>query len=92
MFAITFDLRVSDTEQNHPQGISQAYRDIRSVLESFQFRGIQGSVYVTDVDDMANLLSAILALKTLPWFAASARDVRGFRVEMWSDFTRLVKS
>ena len=92
MFAIAFDLRVADTERNHPKGLSQAYRDIRITLESFEFRGIQGSVYVTDVDDMANLLSAILALKALPWFPASVRDVRGFRVELWSDFTSLIKN
>jgi virulence-associated protein VapD len=92
VFAIAFDLRVADTEQNHPKGLSQAYRDIQTTLEGFQFRGIQGSVYVTDVDDMANLLSAILALKALPWFSASVRDVRGFRVELWSNFTPLVKS
>jgi virulence-associated protein VapD len=91
VFAIAFDLRVADTEQNHPKGISQAYRDICVTLEKFQFRGIQGSVYVTDVDDMANLVSAMLALKALPWFPASVRDVRGFRIELWSDFTPLIK-
>jgi virulence-associated protein VapD len=92
VFAIAFDLRVADTEQHHPKGLSQAYSDIRATLEGFQFRGIQGSVYVSDIDDMANLLSAILALKALPWFPASVRDVRGFRVELWSNFTSLVKS
>ena len=48
-------------------------------------------MYVTDLDDMTNLFSAILALKALPWFPKSVRDVRGFRVELWSDFTPLVK-
>ena len=92
MFAIAFDLRVADTERNHPKGLSQAYRDIQTTLEAFGFRGIQGSVYVTDLDDMANLLSAVLALKALPWLPASVRDVRAFRVELWSNFTPLIKS
>jgi virulence-associated protein VapD len=92
MFAIAFDLRVEDTELHHPRGLAQAYRDIRTTLEAFQFRGIQGSVYVTDLDDMANLLSAILALKALSWFPLSVRDIHSFRVELWSDFTPLIKS
>ena len=31
------------------------------------------------------------ALKALPWFPASVRDIRAFRVEQWSDFTSLIK-
>ena len=91
MFAIAFDLVVADTEKHHPKGISQAYADIGGTLERFGFRRIQGSVYVTNSDDMANLFQAILALKSLPWFPASVRDIRAFRIEQWSDFTPLIK-
>jgi virulence-associated protein VapD len=31
-------------------------------------------------------------LKALPWFPASIRDLRAFKVEHWSDFTSLVKA
>jgi virulence-associated protein VapD len=82
---------VADTEKHHPKGISQAYADIGSTLERFGFQRIQGSVYVTNGEDMANLFQAILALKALPWFPASVRDIRAFRIEQWSDFTPLVK-
>jgi virulence-associated protein VapD len=41
---------------------------------------------------LAKLFAAITALKALPWLPASVRDIRAFRVEQWSDFTRLVKS
>ncbi|ACS41991.1 conserved hypothetical protein [Methylorubrum extorquens AM1] len=27
----------------------------------------------------------------MPWFSASVRDLRAFRVEQWSDFTATVK-
>jgi virulence-associated protein VapD len=91
MFAITFDLVVADTEKHHPKGISQAYADIGGTLERFGFRRIQGSVYVTNSDDMANLFQAILALKALLWFPASVRDIRAFRIEQWSDFTPVIK-
>jgi virulence-associated protein VapD len=65
---------------------------MRSTLKKFEFRGIQGSVHVTEVEDVTNRLGAILALRALPWVPASIRDVRGFRIELWSNFTALVKS
>jgi virulence-associated protein VapD len=55
MFAIAFDLVVVQTENRHPKGVAQAYADIGNTLERFGFRRIQGSVYVTDGEDMANL-------------------------------------
>jgi virulence-associated protein VapD len=91
MFAITFDLVVDDTEKFHPKGIPQAYSDIASALRKYGFRRIQGSVYVTDVDDLANLFAAIDALRSMTWFPKAVRDVRAFRVEQWSDFTGIVK-
>ena len=43
-------------------------------------------------EDLANLTKAMTALKSLPWFPASVRDIRAFRVEQWSDFTSFIKS
>jgi virulence-associated protein VapD len=91
MFAIAFDLTVSEAEKHHPKGVSQAYSDIGKVLHGFNFTRIQGSVYVTETEDMALLFQAILALKALPWFPASVRDIRSFRIEQWSDFTKVIK-
>lgn len=92
MFAIGFDLTVADTAANHPKGVSQAYSDIGSTLAGFGFDRVQGSLYITQSDDLANLFSAIIALKGLPWFPNSVRDIRAFKVEQWSDFTQLVKT
>ena len=91
MFAIAFDLVVAETERHHPKGVRQAYTDIGSVLKNYDFNWVQGSLYVCDNEDMANLFQAIMSLKTLEWFPASVRDIRSFRVEQWSDFTHLVK-
>ena len=91
MFAIGFDLVVADTAVNHPKGVSQAYTDIASTLTRFNFTRVQGSLYTTPNDDMANLFAAIMALRTLPWFSASVRDIRAFKIESWSDFTGLIK-
>ena len=91
MFAIAFDLVVADTAQHHPKSVSQAYIDIGNVLRQWGFRRIQGSVYVTDTEDMARLFQAIMALKALPWVPHCVRDIRAFRIEQWSDFTALIK-
>lgn len=91
MFAIAFDLVVAETAQHHLKGVSQAYADIGATLANFGFNRVQGSLYTNNSEDLANLFAAIMALKALPWLPASVRDIRAFRVEQWSDFTKLGK-
>jgi virulence-associated protein VapD len=81
MFAIAFDLVVAEAAEHHPRGVSAAYSEIGDILRGFDFERIQGSVYVTEKDDMANLFAALLALKALPWFPEVVRDIRGFKIE-----------
>lgn len=92
MFAVAFDLVVADTEQHHPKGVSQAYSDIGAILGERGFRRVQGSLYVTENEDMANLFLAIQDLRARAWFPKSVRDIRAFRIEQWSDFTAVVKA
>ena len=68
-----------------------AYFEINKVLRQYEFYNTQGSVYLTEKTDMANLFRAIDALKRIPWFQASVRDLRAFRVEDWSNFTDFIK-
>ena len=69
MFAIAFDLKVADTIAAHPSGQAPpAYAEIRNLLDAFGFSWIQGSVYVCESEDLANLYRAITALKQLAWF------------------------
>ena len=56
------------------------------------FFRVQGSLYVTENEDMAILFMAIQSLRTKGWFQKSVRDIRAFRIEQWSDFTAVVKS
>jgi virulence-associated protein VapD len=63
MYAVAFDLTVADTEKYHPKGVSQAYTEIGAILREHGFRNVQGSLYVTDDEDMANLFLAIQALR-----------------------------
>lgn len=92
MYAVAFDLVVADTELHHPKGVSQAYADIGSILNEHGFRRVQGSLYVSENEDMAILFLAMQALKARAWFPKSVRDIRAFRIEQWSDFTAVIKS
>ncbi|MGE9295420.1 MAG: virulence factor [Puniceicoccales bacterium] len=92
MFAIAFDLVVAEALRHHPKGVSQAYSDVGTTLGQFGFERVQGSLYTTESEDMANLFQAIQALKSMSWFSLCVRDIRAFRVEQWSDFTGVVKS
>lgn len=68
------------TPHKTTQGGAQAYSDIGSTLANFGFNRVQGSLYTTNSEDLANLFAAITALKALPWLPASVRDIRAFRV------------
>lgn len=89
--AIAFDLAVAEALKTHPKGISYAYADIGQQPRQFGFERVQGSLYVTKNEDMANLFSAMIALRAMPWFPSTVRDIRAFRLEQWSDFTPLMK-
>ena len=91
MFAIAFDLSVEQARLYFPRSVSQPYTEIGSTLRRYGFKWIQGSVYTCDREDLANLSSAMVALRALPWLPACVRDIRAFRVEQWSDFTAFMK-
>lgn len=65
MFAIAFDLVVADVQKHYPKGVAQAYVDIRATLGSHGFNWIQGSLYVSQAEDLTKLFSAINALTGL---------------------------
>jgi len=92
MFAIAFDLDLNVTAARHPTGLRHAYREIERTLTRYEFRRVQQSVYLTDDGDLADLTSAMSALKALGWFNDCVKDIRAFRVENWSDFTDFMKS
>ena len=91
MFAIAFDLDYWETQMRHPSSLRQAYRDIETTLARYGFSRVQQSTCHCATDDLMNLFAAVLALKAMPWFAECVRDIRGYRVEQWSDLTPLMK-
>ncbi len=91
MYAIAFDLVVADTKQHHPKGGSQAYAEIGATLAQYGFRHVQGRLYVSEDENMAQLFVGIQSLKAQSWFPPSVRDIRAFRIEQWSDLTPVAK-
>ena len=91
MFAIAFDMSVTQLKVHYGQPYNNAYYEIGEILEEYEFYNTQGSVYLTKSTDMANLFEAVDALSSVSWFQESVRDIRAFRVEDWSDFTNYVK-
>lgn len=91
MFAISFDMVISSLKENYGEPYNNAYFEISVVLENFNFYRTQGSVYLTNSNDMSNLFRALNALKNIDWFKESVRDIRAFRVEDWSNFTGYIK-
>jgi virulence-associated protein VapD len=51
----------------------------------------QACADIGQIEDMAHLFSALMALRAMSWFPATVRDIRAFRLEQWSDFTKLMK-
>ena len=91
MFAISFDMSVSDLEKHFGKPYNRAYFEIKDLMRKNSFDWIQGSTYLTQSDDLGNLFRAIEALKKIEWFRKSVRDIRGYKVENWSDFTSIIK-
>ncbi|MFC6268099.1 virulence protein [Frigoriflavimonas asaccharolytica] len=91
MYAISFDMMVSDLKKYYGEPYNNAYYEISNILEGFNFFRTQGSVYLSDLNDLANLVDAIDALTDKEWFANSVRDLRAFKTEDWSNFTARAK-
>ena len=90
MFAIAFDMVIKDLKTYYGEPYNNAYYDISNIMEQYGFYNTQGSLYITQ-GDFSNLVRVMNALKSTPWFAASVRDIRAFKVEDWSNFTQFMK-
>lgn len=91
MFAISFDMLISDLKVQYGEPYNNAYFEISNILEKHGFYRTQGSVYLSNENDLVNVTRAMLALKQVDWFRNSVRDIRAFKVENWSDFTAFMK-
>ncbi len=91
MFAIAFDMVISDLKKYYNEQYHTAYNEIKKVLESNGFYWIQGSTYITE-GNLKDLFRAMENLKKIDWFCKSVRDIRAFKIEDYSDFTEEFKT
>lgn len=91
MYAIAFDIVVSELKEVYGASYPNAYFEIKALMKSYGFDWTQGSVYVSQKNDLTAVYKAINSLSKISWFKKSVRDIRAFKVEDWSDFTSIVK-
>lgn len=65
MYAIAFDMVIADLKEHYGEPYNNAYFEIKSVLREYEFYNTQGSVYLTQQNDMANLYRVIEVLKKI---------------------------
>ena len=93
VYAIAFDMDIDELRIHFGDPYINAYVEIRRVLEKHAFQWQQGSVYFggPKVTAATVMLAVIDLTKTLPWFAASVRDIRMLRIEEMNDLMPVVK-
>jgi len=93
MYAIAFDMDIESLRTNYGDPYNNAYLEIKRVLQKHGFVWQQGSVYFGDerINAVTCVLAAIDLSNTLPWFAASVRDIRMLRIEELNDLMPAVQ-
>ena len=93
VYAIAFDMDIEQLRTNYGDPYNNAYLEIRRVLQRHGFQWQQGSMYFGGPDTTAVtcVLAAMDLARTLPWFAASVRDIRMLRIEEMNDLIPAVQ-
>jgi virulence-associated protein VapD len=93
VFAISFDMDTEQLRSNYGDPYNNAYLEIRKVFQGHGFAWQQGSVYFGNeaVTSVTCVLAAMDLAESLPWFAASVRDIRLLRIEELNDLMPAVR-
>ncbi len=93
VYAIAFDMDIESLRQHYGDPYNNAYLEIRRVLQRHGFNWQQGSVYFggPEINAVTCVLAAIDLSRSLPWFAASVRDIRMMRIEEFNDLMPAVQ-
>ncbi len=93
VYAIAFEMDIEQLRTNYGDSYNNAYLEIRRVLQHHEFVWQQGSVYLggESVTAVTCVLAAIDLARSLPWFAASVRDIRMLRIEELNDLVPAVQ-
>ena len=93
MYAIAFDMDIESLRQNYGDPYNNAYLEVRRVLQRHGFTWQQGSVYFggPEINAVTCVLAAQDLARSLPWVAASVRDIRMLRIEELNDLMPAVQ-
>lgn len=93
VYAIAFDTDIEQLRTNYGDPYNNAYLEIRRVLQRHGFTWQQGSVYFggPEINAVTCVLAAQDVARSLPWFAASVRDIRMLRIEEMNDLMAAVQ-
>jgi virulence-associated protein VapD len=93
VYAIAFDMDIEQLRTNYGDPYNNAYLEIRRVLQRHGFAWQQGSVYFggPEITAVTCVLAAMDLARSLPWFAASVRDIRMLRIEELNDLMPAVQ-
>src|SRR4051795_12485160 len=93
MYAVAFDMDIESLRTNYGDPYNNAYLEIRRVLQRHGFTWQQGSVYFggPEITAVTCVLAAQDLARSLPWFAASVRDIRMLRIEELNDLIPAVQ-
>lgn len=76
MYAIAFDMVISDLQKYYGEPYNKAYYEIKELLKKNGFEWVQGSTYMTMNDDLTALVKTVMELSKIEWFKKSVRDLR----------------
>jgi len=93
VYAIAFDMDIEALRINYGDPYNNACLEIRRVLQRHGFTWQQCSVYFGGeaVTAVTCVLAAQDLARSLPWFAASVRDIRMLRIEELNDLMPAVQ-
>ena len=94
MYAIVLDMDIDAIKDHGGAPYQNAVDEIRKVLvQRHGFKWMQGSVYFggEQIHAVTCVLAAMDLARSLPWFAASVRDIRMLRIEELNDLMPAVQ-
>lgn len=93
VYAIALDMDIEALRTNYGDPYNNAYVEIRRVLQGHGFTWQQGSIYFggESVTAVICMMAAMDLARSLPWFAASVRDIRMLRIEELNDLLPAVQ-
>ena len=56
MYALSFDMKIADLDEHSGNPYHGAYYEIKRTLAKHEFYWIQGSTYMTNADNLLNLV------------------------------------